>query len=510
MSDSNKKDPTSPATTSCAYDLMAPRWRVIETLLGGTEAMRAADKEFTPQHEEETPERYEFRLSQTVLVNMTEETLEQLSSKPFSEPIKVGEDVPVAIRGTGKARDGLLYDIDLQGNDLDVFCQSWFREGMAKAFCHVLVDMPRPMARQDNQPRTLADDRQEGMRPYWNLVKPECVIFARAEVVDGVEVLKHVRILEHYMLQDGFAEEEKCRIRVLEPGLVRIYEPHPTKKKDGKSIWELKDEWETGLSYIPLVTFYTNRQDFMVGKPPLLDLAWLNVAHWNSTSDQRNILRVARFPILACSGATEEGSDPVVIGPNRVLYNSDPQGKFYYVEHTGAAMEAGLKDLDKLEDQMSMYGQQYLREKPGNETATGRAIDSAAENSDLASWASLFEDAVAQALDITAEWMRLQEKGGSVEVVKNFNKAQQDEAGFKAISDARGKRDLSRRQYLTAMIERGWLPQDFDIDADAELLLEEQDTMLARAGFDLDPLGNPKKPNDDNPEDDEEEDDGQA
>lgn len=491
-----QKDPASPSTTSSAYDMMAPRWRVMDVLMEGTEALRAAGEEFTPKHEAELQVNYDFRLQQTVLLNMVEETLEGLAAKPFSEPIKVGEDVPAAIRGNpdDNGRGGLLYDIDLQGNSLDVFCQQWFREGMAKAFCHVLVDMPKPVPRDDNAPRTLDDDRKQGMRPYWNLIKPECVLFARAEMIDGVEVLQHIRIIEHYTVQDGFAEVEKCRIRILEPGTVELWEPHPTKKRNGEPVWVRTDGWETGLTYIPLVTFYTDRQGFMLGKPPLLDLAWLNIAHWNSTSDQINILRVARFPMLACSGASKEDSDPVVIGPHNVLYNPDPQGKFYYVEHTGAAIEQGRKDLEDRESQMAMYGQQFLRQKPGDDTATGKAIDTAENNSDLAAWAGLFEDAVAQALDITAEWMKLTEEGGHVTVIKNFNKAEDDAEGFKAVQAARDKRDLSRFTLLTAMMGRGYLPPDFDIEADQERLLEEQDTALARAGFDLDPLGNPRSP----------------
>ena len=492
----SKKDPASPATTSIAYDAMLPKWELVETLLAGTDALRAAGETFTPRHEAETQINYDFRLAQTVLLNMVEETLGQLAAKPFSEPIKVGDDVPVAIRGNDddNGRGGLLYDIDLQGNNLDVFAQEWFREGMAKAFCHVLVDMPKPQETADDKPRTLADDRKERMRPYWNLIKPECILFARAEIVDGKEVLKHIRIIESYTVADRFAEVQKVRIRVLEPGLVELWEPHPTKKKDRLPIWEMVDTWGTGLEVIPLVTFYTNRTGFMMGKPPLMDLVHLNLAHWNSTSDQINILRVSRFPMLACSGAAKDDSDPIAIGPHSVLYNPDAQGKFYYVEHTGAAIEQGRKDLEDRETQMAMYGKQFLREKPGNETATGKAIDSAESNSDLAAWVGLFEDAVAQALDLTAEWMKLTEEGGSVSVVKNFNQDADDAEGFAAIQAARDKRDLSRETLLKAMVARGFLPDDFNIEEENERLLEEQDTALARAGFDLDPLGNPTTP----------------
>lgn len=474
------KDPKSPATTSAAYDTMLPRWQVIETLLGGTEAMREAGETYLPRHQEETDKGYQERLASAVLLNMVEQTLDTLSGKPFSEPIKLNDDVPAAIQ------ERILDDVDLQGNNLDVFARQWFREGMAKALCHVLIDMPRPAPREDGQPRTLADDRREGLRPYWVLIKPECLLFARSEVINGVEVLQHVRILEHYTEQDGFAEVCKRRIRVLEPGLVQLWEP--VKKSNAqKEEWVMVDEWATGLNYVPLVTFYADRQGFMMGKPPLLDLAYLNVAHWQSSSDQRHILTVSRFPILACSGATGEDSDPVVVGPNKVLYNPDPAGRFYYVEHTGQAIAAGRTDLKDLEEQMAGYGAEFLKRKTGNQTATARALDSAEATSDLSAMTGLFEDALAQALDITADWMRLGTSGGTVVLVKDYDLEEMDAPGLQALQAARDKRDISRKTYLNGLRLRGVLPEDFDEEEDWEELMEEISEAMGRAGLDLDP-----------------------
>jgi hypothetical protein len=42
----------------------------------------------------------------------------------------------------------------------------------------------------------------------------------------------------------------------------------------------------------------------MMGISPLRDLAYLNVKHWQSQSDQDTILHVARVPILAISAGT--------------------------------------------------------------------------------------------------------------------------------------------------------------------------------------------------------------
>ena len=481
---SQDKDPKSPATTSAAHDLMSPRWNLIETLLGGTEAMREAGEAYAPMHPEETSDGYNERIQSAVLLNMVEQSLDTLAGKPFCEDINLNDDVPDAIRET------VLDDVDLQGNNFDVFARRWFREGMAKAFAHVLVDYPRPEPREDGRPRTAADDRADGLRPYWNLIKPEAVIFARASVTGGVEVLQHVRIWETYTEQDGFAEVEKCRIRVLEPGLVQLWEPQ--KAKGGKEPeWAMVDEWATGLNYIPLVTFYANREAFMVGKPPLLDLAHLNVTHWQSTSDQRHILTVSRFPILACSGASGEDGDPVVVGPNKVLYNPDPQGRFYYVEHTGSAIEAGDRDLKNLEEQMAGYGAEFLKSRPGSTTATARALDSAEASSDLSQMVGVFQDAVAQVLDITADWMRIASGGGTVEINKDFGLSEEDTAKLQAVEKARERRDISRKAYLSVLKLAGALPEDYDAEADWEEIQNELAGLGLMGGAfrDLDPAG---------------------
>src|SRR6185295_4553940 len=99
-----------------------------------------------------------------------------------------------------------------------------------------------------------------------------------------------------------------------------------------------------------LAPVYLNRTGFMTGEPPLEELADLNVAHWQSSSDQRNILTVARVPILFGTGI--EGNEKLEIGASSMIRTSDPNAKLTYVEHTGAAIGAGERDLERLEFQM--------------------------------------------------------------------------------------------------------------------------------------------------------------
>src|SRR5580765_1618208 len=208
-----KKDPrTDVSTTSSAYKTMQPRWGKIDALLGGTETMRASGKDFLPQHAAESDEAYNERLMRCTLKNAFLQTLESMVGRAFGEKV-VEENVPADV-------SSLLEDVDLQGNDVGVFSRQVFRAGLAKAMAHVLVEHPPKVPGAE----TLADDRATGARPYWCYITPENLIFASSSVVNGQEKLTHVRIREDVVLQDGYSERMVQRIRVLEPGVGRVFE----------------------------------------------------------------------------------------------------------------------------------------------------------------------------------------------------------------------------------------------------------------------------------------------
>lgn len=446
-----KKKADDPSVTSFAWDFMFPKWNMLETLLEGTEAMRSAGQRFLPRHSEETADNYEERLACTTLFNMTELTLDALVGKPFGNLVKLNTDVPEQIISFSK-------DIDLQGNNLTTFSRNWFREGVAKGLAHVLVDFPS-ITDEERAGRTLADDMRERRRPYWLFIKPENVIFAAAENIQGREVLVHVRIREELVKQVGFAEEIVQRIRVLEPGTFTVWEFVKPSRKKGE--WKKVEEGTTGLDFIPFVTFYTNRTGLMIAKPPLEDLAYLNVRHWQSTSDQVNILTVARFPMLGVAGATDQTGNTMAIGPKQLLGTKDPNGRFYYVEHSGKAIGAGRQDLEDLEQMMASYGAEFLKRRSGNITATGRALDSAEAMSSIQDMAVRFTDAINIALDMTAAWIGLDD-GGTVDIKTDFGPNKVNSDLLKTILEARKNGDLSREDFLEQLKTLQILSDDFN------------------------------------------------
>jgi hypothetical protein len=474
-----KKDAPTPATPSMAYEAMQPMWRKVETLLAGTDAMRAAGEEYLPRHEEEGQHAYQERLSRATLLNMTQLTLDSWVGRPFGDPVKVGEDVPEQIKD-------LLDNVDMQGNDITVFCRTWFRDGLAKAFSHVLVDFPRARPREDGLPRTLEDDRRDNLRPYLVHIKPENLIFASAEVINGVEVVTHVRIREEHVQREGWGEKVVVRIRVIDPGLVSIYEER-IDPKTKKPVYVLVDQYPYSLDFVPIVTFYADRQSFMIGKPPLNDLADLNIAHWQSSSDQTAVLTVARFPILAVSGTV--GGDKLTVGPNQWLNTPDVAGRFYYVEHTGRAIAAGRQDLLDKEETMAEYGAVFLKRRPGGASATARALDSAETTSPLQDMAIRFQSSLQQALVFIGAWMGVTaDQVGTMTISTDFGITDQDGKQLDSLKEARKNRDISRARYLKELHRFGVLSDDFNFEQNEEELEEESVEMPSgETDEDLDP-----------------------
>lgn len=474
MAKTTKKD--DPSTPSLFYPKMAQRWGMIEDVLGGTETMREAGETHLPKHMHEPDDVYDERLDTSVFLNITELTLDFLTGKPFGEPVQLMEDVPAQIVEFAE-------DIDMQGNNLDHFAKLWFREALAKGFSHVLVETP---ADPGGEIKTLADQRKHNIRPYWVHIKPENLIAAEAIRIRGLETLTHVRFFEHETVRDGFEEKEEVFVRVMDlVDLVGLNDPEDfrvqtsrykkTKRQQSTgSVWELVEAPNmTDLKKIALVTFYTNRTGFMESKPPLLDLAYLNVTHWQSGSDQRSILTVSRFPMLAGSGVSDYENEKTIVGPHGLLLADDPQGRFYYVEHSGAAIAAGRNDMQDLEKQMALYGAQLLTPRPDRETATARSMDENSTTSGLKSMTFSFIDALEQALLLTAE-MSGNESGGTVRVNTDFSLSETEIVDLQTLVTARKDGEISHSAFIAELKRRGVLHEDFSVEDDLVLLKEEK------------------------------------
>jgi hypothetical protein len=433
-----------------AVSAMGTQWPMILALLSGTSAMRKGTTKYLPQWPNEQAESYASRLATATLYPAFSRTVEVMASKPFSKPVAIDEGTPPRIAEW-------LDDVDLSGRNHHAFAADVMLDCISYGLSGVLVDYP-----QASQVRTRADEMVTGVRPYFAHYKPQSILGWKSTKRNGMEVLTQVRLLESVEEEDGpFGTKQVEQVRVLEPGLWFVY------RKLGDD-WVVYEEGTTTLSEIPFVFFYGIRKSFGIGVAPLLELAFQNVEHWQSLSDQQTILHVARVPILVTVGADNTS---ITVGASSAV--GLPVGAdMRFVEHSGQAIEAGRKSLLDLEERMRQTGAELLVLKPGDITATQVTSENEANRCALQKIVEVFEDCLDQCLQYMADWVG-ETEGGSVSLFTDFGAATLGEASAELLLKANQSGKLSDETMFDEWKRRGIISPENEWNDEQERIQEQ-------------------------------------
>lgn len=423
--------------------------------------MREARVAYLPKWPNEQQESYDTRLSTATLYPAYQHTVETLAAKPFSRPVTIGEDVPPQIKEWSN-------DIDQEGRNLHVFGSDLMEGALGEGLCGVLVEYPE----KPEGTKTIADERAIGLRPYFVHIKACQLIACFGTRVQGKWVIQQLRFMECVDEPDGaFGVKNVDQVRVLEPGKWATY------RQNEKKEWVPHLDGTTTLNYVPFVPVYGRRTGFVLGKPPMIELAHMNVKHWQSQSDQDTLLHVARVPILVRTGIQDAiGADgtPVqnklVIGAG-VAVDLPTAATLTYTEHSGAAIGAGKIALDDLKEEMRQAGAEMLVIKPGTSTRIADAADNAKGMCALQRVTLGLQDALNAALQMMADWVKLP-TGGHVTIFNDFGSLGLDAAVADIVSLQQGG-IISKETAFKESQRRGVVSADVQFDDDQERIQGE-------------------------------------
>jgi hypothetical protein len=463
-----------PSTPSLAYNRMRLRWALLRAVQGGTETMRLAGVTFLPRYLAEDQAGYADRVNRSFFTNIFEESVQNVISRPFSRPVALAEDVKDPFRAWSE-------DIDLQGNNIDQFLRALAEDAWVAGFSGVLVDYPTV-----GEGATLADERSAGARPYWVHYRAEDIIAAYSAMVAGRRVWTHVRLRAYETSLSGFEEVLAETILVLERDPASASPVAWTKWQKGEKEWTIAGQGVMTLFEIPFVMLYSSKR-VTDGecKPPFLDLAHKNVEHWQSSSDQRNILTMGRFAMLAVAGSPagldNDGSGNITLGPKTILQTTDVNGKFYFVEPAGHAIQAGERDLDRLERQMRVMGLgPHLQETAGDITATERTIDEARATSQVQAFALSIKDAAELAFVYTVLWTQptlaweaAMAAGPEIDINLDYGVTPEDSTHATTLLAAYTAGVITKETLWTELTRIGILGPGFDAEEEAARLETE-------------------------------------
>lgn len=391
-----------------------PRWEPIQAVLSSTVGMRKAKTKYLPMEEEESEANlYLDRLKQAVLFPFYEEGLIGIRSKPFPRPVIL------------KERDGLPdqvqameSNVDLSGGTVTDWLSEAFWNGLNFGMVHNLTDY------SNLEPNTPRGSERKQAHPFFRLVPPVALIGKRYEDQDGKKVLTQVRIRESRLENTGaYGTVRVNLVRVINTDDWELWREEPG-TRDWRKVEGPDGEGTNAFpNGIPLRTYYTMKSRFMVSIPPFENVAWLQIAHWQSYAQQRNFLRVIRYALLHGHnlGEDETGQSRVetgvVLGPAQSIITENTEGAFLkWVEHGGAAADAGWKDLEDIEGKAERLTKSILLHRaPGDVKATTAAIDESKGQANIQKWVGdlsrfgheCFQDAAAWVSDTLPDEFRV-------------------------------------------------------------------------------------------------------
>lgn len=434
--------------------------------MGGTYSMREKGEHFLPRHPAESSGVYKTRLEKTFLDNFVSQAIDKATGKLFAKPIKV-DDVPPEI-------ETLLENIDRQGRALDPFMMDVAKQAFADGVSFVMADMP-----PSDGIRTLAEEKQAGIRPYALHIKPADILETVSEMVGGVETLSRVRIREVVQQPDGWDYVTIEQIRVWyrevvkdENGNDKVLVRWELYRQGEKKEWYLFQQGATTFKGIYLVPFYTNRTGLMEGLPPFQNIAESNLEHWQWKSEHAHALSMQCFGMLTAVGVSEESE--IQIGPAKVLRSSSPEARFAYTETTGTGVTLAADALKAIEARIESAGVNLRVENAGQVTATAAALDSEEANAALKAVAAGFSDSIELLFQYFAEMLNLDTgNAGEAHVNDDMGTKKGTDAGLQEITKGRALGDISREAWLDVLHWRGELPEYFNAEEDAERLQAE-------------------------------------
>jgi len=443
---------TSVQDPNSAWYAQEPHWILIEDLMQGTYGMRRKHRRYLPQEPRELDESYDNRLARSVVPPYYQRLERMLAGMLTRKPVRL-TDTSDTIREQ-------LFDVDLQGNDLNVWTYETARKLIRYGHVGTLVDAP-----------------SDGGRPYWCTYTPRQILGWRTEQRDGAQQLVQLRLMESVVVPDGlYGEKAIEQVRVLTPGQFQIHQ----RQDDGE--FKVTDEGTTSLDVIPFSVAYGNRHGFMESRPPMEDIAELHLKTYQVQSDLDNQLHISAVPMLAFFGFPT-AAEEVSAGPGEAIA-FPAEGRAEYIEPQGHSFDYQFRRLEQLATQINELGlSAVLGQKLSAETAEAKRIDRSQGDSTMMVIAQNVQDMIDNCLQFHAQFLGQNEAAGSCLVNRDFIGSRLEPQEIQSLLALYTAGTITQETLLQQLADGEILGDDFNVEEELDATsnggLETMDSQAA-------------------------------
>ena len=456
----------SPFTRTRAVMDMVKGWEIMKAVTNGTEYLRDNSEAFLPLEPREDYEAYLSRVNRAVFSPYTQRLIRAATGLIMRKPI--------TLIGDSYWTDIFAKDVDGCGSDLDEYARRVLICSLTYGQSHILVDYPAPTGAL-----TLAEERAQNRRPYWIEIDPTNIYGWRLDREVNYGSIIQVRIAEKAVVPSGeFGEQVFDQVRVIEPGKYRIYRKVSPKKDlinlednnysgnfdgpENEKDYELVDSGVFSLGEVPLVSVYSGKTDTLASKPPLLDIAYLNLAHFQRQADLIHSLHVASQPMLVLEGWDDQTKD-MSISVNYAMA-TQPGNKVYYVEPASSAFEAQTNEIQELQLQMATLGISTLsQQKFVAESADARRLDRVDTNSMLSMVSLELEQKLQKVFNLSADYLGIEPPEGKIS--RDFDIERLIGQDITALTSLFDQKVIDREEFRDILVQGEVLPTANETEA---------------------------------------------
>ena len=449
----------SPFTRTRAVMDMVKGWEIMKAVTNGTEYLRDNSEAFLPLEPREDYTAYLSRVNRAVFSPYTQRLIRAATGLIMRKPI--------TLIGDSYWTDVFAKDVDGCGSDLDEYARRVLICSLTYGQSHILVDYPAPTGAL-----SLAEERAQNRRPYWIEIDPTNIYGWRLDREVNYGSLIQVRIAEKAVVPSGeFGEQVFDQVRVIEPGKFSIYRKVSPKKDlinlqdssyagnfdgpENEKDYELVDSGEFSLGEVPLVSVYSGKTDTLTSKPPLLDIAYLNLAHFQRQADLIHSLHVASQPMLVLEGWDDQTKD-MSISVNYAMA-TQPGNKVYYVEPASSAFEAQTNEIQELQLQMATLGISTLsQQKFVAESADARRLDRVDTNSMLSMVSLELEQKLQKVFNLSANYLGIEPP--EVKISRDFDIERLIGQDITALTSLFDQQVIDREEFRDILVQGEVLP----------------------------------------------------
>lgn len=381
----------------------------MRTVFEGDKAIKKNAETYVPKNKGVDIADYNAIIQRSVFENFTEATAKGISGLIFAKEPTIS--LPTSLE--------LLKDnIDMDDNTIVDLSQNIVNELMEVGRCGLLIDVPNIDTTGMTKPQTDALN----IRAFTKLYKSETIINWRYESINSVNKLTLLVLHEVYEYwTDRFTSTLKNRYRVysLKNNIcyVEVFEEND---KDFDSTMKEKEVKVNGktINYIPFIPLTYKDISIIPVKPPLMDIANINICHFGVSVERRDVVHFIGSPFVMGKGINTKdslGNDLVIrLGSSvaQIFQEVNADMKIVETQGTGLVFTVDLiRDLKAtaaalgarllVDDAIAQISENTMQMKTAGYRATIMQIANTASR------------AITQALKIIAEW-----EGTSKEQVK--------------------------------------------------------------------------------------------